>query len=786
VRPIKLLSFVSLVLTTSAAFAQQSQRPSVARFLSNSQIELQQNRQLITASIGSRVGDWTFVGVTPAGPNAPQLAVLEDFSRRDGHIVFLDAHSTIYDLAKSSEPTSADPSTLYLGHTLDEIHKTPTDLLGDAILAKPGDPQYDEVASVFPPLRNFKTYSFVGTPENIDKVGFAYGGRTPNFDPAPYFPAISKIRESGQVLDGLVGSYLPVLRFVYPDSPNSWTEMLAFAPLRISNDNPRIQPVWYRIARIENGELKWAKYIDSYHPFPPRIDYDPALFYRDLAALKSGWDSILQNSMTIDVPDQRLADMARFSLVRAIMTRVGDWPKYGAFDKDYAGSEHDGFPDTFTVETAAMLDWGLVDRAGRYIDNYFGKFVRDDGSILYRGPETGQYGRMLTVVAQFANLGGSTSVLLKRRSRIDGVTKLLLALRARALQLPDTDPAFGMIAGWSEADACLDPDPPRYMQPYFSNSTEAARGFHDLGLVWQRIGQQQHDAALIAWGRRLVQEGADLRSDIDTAISRSILTVNGEKILPSIAGVKEPFHVVVPRDETDPQYRSYRAYMEMMYSGSLTADQAKLIVDYRASHHDILLGMPTAYGYNTGELAGFLSYGYAYGLIQQDMIRRALLLLYSDMAHQYTRGTWTAPETRNVIFDRAAPYCTPAQLVVPLITRWLLVFEDPESNSVWLGKGIPSDWLADGKSIRVSNAPTQWGKLSYSVESRLNAGTIEAQIQFPANFAAETRLRLRVPATRTLKAVTLNGQPYSTFDPASQSITLPPNSPATVTLIAHY
>ena len=56
--------------------------------------------------------------------------------------------------------------------------------------------------------------------------------------------------------------------------------------------------------------------------------------------------------------------------------------EYGAVDKDYAGSEHDGFPDTFTVGTTAMLEWGLLDRAGRYIDNYFGKLVRDDGSLL--------------------------------------------------------------------------------------------------------------------------------------------------------------------------------------------------------------------------------------------------------------------------------------------------------------------------------------------------------------------------------------------------------------------
>ncbi|HKW30803.1 MAG TPA: hypothetical protein VJT54_15835 [Verrucomicrobiae bacterium] len=762
----------------------------VVRFLANSQIELVAGGNKATLQLGEHLGPWTFVGLVPGkSAESPKYAVVEDFTHQDGHLLFVDTRAVQVDLPKSLEPTSADPGSLYLGHTLDEIMNSASDLLGNQILSEPGDPDYQEIARVFPPIRKIKLpYSFVGTPDVIDKVGFLYGGRTPDFDPAVYYPPINQIRDQGRVWDGLVGGYLPVLRFVYPESPGNWTEMIAFAPLRISNGNNRIQPVWYRVCRIENGTLKWTRCIDSYHPFPPRLDYDPNLFYTDLAELKSGWDGILQQSMKIVLPDERVANMARFSLVRAIMTRVGDYPKYGAFDKDYAGSEHDGFPDTFTVETAAMLNWGLVDRAGRYIDNYFGKFVRDDGSILYRGPETGQYGRMLTVVAQYANLGGDPAVLLKRRSRIDGVTKLLLALRSKALTLPASDPAYGMIAGWSEADACLDPAPARYMQPYFSNSTEAARGFRDLGMVWEALGRKNGDAELMAWGQRLVQEAAALRKDIDTAISRSLLTIDGETILPCIAGVKEPFHVAVPRDPTDPQYRSYRAYMEMMYSGSLTREQVRMIFAYCSNHHDVILGVPTAYGYKTGELAGFLSYGYGYGLIQMDMIREALLMMYSDMAHQYTRGTWTAPETRNVLIDKPAePYCTPSQLVVALMTRWLLVFEDPESNTLWLCKAVPRTWLEDGKTTAVSGAATKWGRVGFSVVSHIKAGTIAVQIDFPTSgMKAATNFRLRVPGEKKLKSIILNGKAWTQFDTATETINFPAGMAGTVTLVAQY
>ena len=735
-------------------------------------MELAIDSKPVTLQQGEHIGAWTLVELV-SSPPGPQYAVLEDFTQLNGHLRFVDAGGVALELPKSSELTAADPAKLYLGHTIDEITGSAQDLLGKEILSRPGDPSYDEIAGIFPPIRKMQTYSFLGTPLTFDKVGFSYGGRSPNFDPAPYYPPINAIREQGKVLDGLLGGFLPVLRFVYPEGSGNWTEMLAFAPFRISDGNDRVQPVWYRLAHVENGILKWTKYIDSYHPFPPRSGYDPEIFYRDLLHLHETWNRELQLGMKIDLPDERVANLARFSLIRERMTRVGDFPKYGAVDKDYAGSEHDGFPDTFTVATTAMLDWGLTDIAGRYIDNFFGKFVRDDGSLLYRGPETGQYGRMLAVLAQYVNFGGDPRLLLARRSRIDGVTKLLLTLREAAKKLSAGDPAYGMIAGWSEADASLDPQPQRYMQPYFSNSTEAARGFRDLGRVWEKIGKRKQDRALIQWGQRLQREAAELRKDIDTAISRSILTVDGEKILPAIAGVKEPFHVAVARDKTDPQFRSYRAYMEMMHSGNLTAGQVHMITDYRASHHDMILGVPTAYGYNTRDLVGFLSYGHAYGLIQHDQIRPALLLLYSLMAHQYTRGTWTAPETRNPFLDSpAAPYCTPAQLAASLITRWLLVFEDPESETLWLGKGIPSAWLAEGKKLAVSDAPTRWGRVSYALESRLNSGVLSAELNLPAGFSATTEVRLRVPGAYKIKSVELNSAQWRQFDPDG-TITIP-------------
>lgn len=290
------------------------------------------------------------------------------------------------------------------------------------------------------------------------------------------------------------------------------------------------------------------------------------------------------------------------------------------------------------------------------------------------------------------------------------------------------------------------------------------------------------------WGQQLRQESRALARDTQTAIARSLLTNTAPPCLPAIAGVTEPFHAAVARDKLDPQFRSYRAWMEMLYSGNLTRDQVQMVINYRAAHHDIILGIPTVYGHNTREWGGFLSYGHGYGLLQHDFTREYLLLLHSLMAHQYTLGTWTAPETRLVDSNRfAAPYCSPAQMTVPLLARWMLVFEEPSADVVWLAKGTPRAWLEEGKTIAVSNAPTRWGSLSFSLRSHLQAGAVEARMAWESGTPdTVVKLRLRVPEGHRISSVTANGKPWDQFNAEDETVTLPPASRRATELSVRY
>jgi len=174
--------------------------------------------------------------------------------------------------------------------------------------------------------------------------------------------------------------------------------------------------------------------------------------------------------------------------------------------------------------------------------------------------------------------------------------------------------------------------------------------------------------------------------------------------------------------------------------------------------------------------------------LQHDFIREYLLTLYSLSAHQYTRGTWTAPETRNLDPEQfAAPYCTPAQIAVPLMTRWMLVFEDPGSNTLWLAKGTPRNWLEDGKTISVSNAPTRWGHVGFTLRSRLQERRIECRVTLPAEKALEkTELRLRVPEGNRIRSVTLDNKSWSDFDAREETVTLPSRPKGRLGLTVYY
>jgi len=174
------------------------------------------------------------------------------------------------------------------------------------------------------------------------------------------------------------------------------------------------------------------------------------------------------------------------------------------------------------------------------------------------------------------------------------------------------------------------------------------------------------------------------------------------------------------------------------------------------------------------------------------MVERFLLHFFAMSAHSYTRGTFTTPESSNVA-DRDEPavaYTAAGVVVTTVYLKWMLAFEEPETQTLWLAKATPRDWLAVGENpLAVANLTTQYGRMSFSLTppprvSRSVEGTqatagysVEANVTLPASFASNPppggiKVRVRAPVQHAGKmtGVTVGGAKWAAFNAAEETI----------------
>lgn len=113
-------------------------------------------------------------------------------------------------------------------------------------------------------------------------------------------------------------------------------------------------------------------------------------------------------------------------------------------------------------------------------------------------------------------------------------------------------------------------------------------------------------------------------------------------------------------------------------------------------------------------------------------------------------------------------------------TRTLLVME--RGDELWLAPFVTHQWLQDGLTVAVRQAPTHFGPVSYRLTSHVQQGFIEATIEPPTRTPPKALvLHLRHPADKPMQRVTVNGQPHGDFDPQKECIRLQPKrEPITV------
>jgi hypothetical protein len=694
--------------------------------------------------------------------NGENWKVYEDLRTREGAITFVSSAGA-HVLTKSAEASFAEEMPPYLGLTLKEIGLSARDLLADRLLERGDDPDPEQVKSAAPPLGSVQNPgpswrlpwdTFVGTRECSDTMPVFATGSTRTYHPVQYFPEDN--RKTGQKrFDGLIGGWMPAVRKVMPISDTAYDEVIVFGDTE-AHDKFIVQ-TWHRTARIENGKITKAVYGYSYPEFPPnRINPAPEDFYRALLVFGAYWENLLHDFVSTSLPDGVWIDMSKDAFAKELVVRPeGVYPKYGAVDRDYYGSEYDSFQDIFTSSVYANLEWGRFEMARAVIDNYFTHFVDAKGMINMRGPETAQFGMTLSLLARYFSYTRDRQLLLKHRPKIEATVTMLCAMHDESLRLPVDDVGHGLIHGWSESDSCLMVKPDIWWLPYYANNAFAARGLKDISRMWMEIEPAATaKQEVIDWEER----SEDLKSAVIASIKKNIRNDMSPPYVGTFPGTALTFWESMQKEHPSPQQWPHRGYAELLQADVLPADVTNIILNCLRAYGGTTLGVlanvepPHPDG---RDILGFISYGHAQALVRMDRIEEFLLFLYSHRYHDHTRGSWVAGEVAGIDGDNAL-FCIPAQLTIPLLVRWMLVLEDSDEDRLYFAKGVPREWIGSGKEIRIDGAPTRWGKVSLNMAS--STKIVHAAVELErAGAPQEIQLKIRLPKNNTAGQLSVNG-----------------------------
>ena len=692
--------------------------------------------------------------------------VHEDLRSREGSLVFVSSSGETRVLTKSAEASMPEGSP-YLGLALKDIGLSSPDLLADRLL-RDGDPDPDLVKSAAPPMasaeKNPRIWTtFVGTKEACDVTPVYPSGNTRTYHPIQYSSELRAALKNGRLYDGLIGGWMPAVRKVVPASDHAHWELIVFGDVG-ENNNKYIVHTWHRTALVDNGKIAKMVYGHSYPAYPPaREDPKPEEFYRALLAFAEYWDEQLHDFSSVSLPQNAWVDMSKHSFAKELMTRPGGlYPKYGAVDRDYAGSEYDGFQDIFTSAIYTNMEWGRLETARRFIDNYFAEYVDAKGMVDMRGPETAQFGMTLSLLARYLNYTRDSALILKHRSKIEATAKLLADMHDESLSLPQENPGYGLIHGWSESDSCLSQNPSIYWQPYYANSAFASRGLRDIAAAWTELSHIHSSPAMNHLAEGWLKRSQTLRAQTVQSIEKNIASDKTPPYIGLFPGTTLTFRESLEKEQPSPQQWPHRPYAELLQADVLPPRLANQIIDCMRAYGATTLGVVAnvwRFQEDGREILGFISYGYAQALLRLDRIEEFLLFLYSHRYHAHTRGSWTAGEVTGITGD-SATYCVPAQQTIPLLVRWMLVLEDSDEDKLYLAKGVPREWVASGKEIRIERAPTRWGRVSFSLVAKPGTKSIVGRVELSgARVPKEVHFKLRLPPQSPLQSVTVNGQP---------------------------
>jgi hypothetical protein len=281
------------------------------------------------------------------------------------------------------------------------------------------------------------------------------------------------------------------------------------------------------------------------------------------------------------------------------------------------------------------------------------------------------------------------------------------------------------------------------------------RGLRDFAAVLDDMGDH-------AEAERLMKVANEFRQAIIAATEKSEYKDTKPMFIPvALFGEEKPYDPL-----TGSMLGSYWDLIApyMLGSGMFGPGSARerAIIDYLQERGGVCMGM-IRFNQHSGLYANGDAVDDNYGLrytvklLQLDEVDRALVSFYGKLAEGLTRDTFIGAEGTGLrpLDPAGRPMYLPPNCTGNAFFLWTLRYlliqdwdmdDDGKPETLRLLFATPKRWMEDGKTIKIVRAPTEFGLMSLSVESRLNHDEVIAKLELPTrNPAKETLLRIRVP-----------------------------------------
>lgn len=483
------------------------------------------------------------------------------------------------------------------------------------------------------------------------------------------------------------------------------------------------------------------------------------------AALASYWRGQLGGGATIDIPEPYAVKAMRGTMLQNL---VMGWQQaigngYEATDSSFA------FVPEVSTSVAPLGEFG-------YTDSY----RKNLQEILRRGQGDGTFpnwekGIKLQSAAHYYFLTNDASYI---RDNLDTFTGYLSDFSAQRAKDPN-----GLLA----------------KQQYGSDIPEAVYGVHHQADGWR--GMQDFAIALRLLGENtLAQQFGNEADGLKTALDKAIATsseklADGSEYVPIslLDPTAASAYELIPKNR-DGSY--WNLTMPYAAATGIFGNSGPAVLRYMYNHGALFLGMtrfnatgvdpgvietgagPTfpagAAGYDTTGIDQQYGYSLLKFLADRNENDRLVLEFYGKLAHDLTPNTFICGEGATVGTSRAVGRAFRSMWFPPLSAnnavylrtlRELLIREIRDADNVpttlHITPATPRNWLDSGKRIAVTDLPTLFGPVSFSLVA--NGNRLTATITPPA--AESGRLLLqgvvlhaRVPAGKRLVSAAVNGK----------------------------